>query len=95
MDVLFTAPAIRLIAQGHGPSQCVPWHSHDNISDAFFCLSGRLRIATRAPDRIVLLDPGDSHTVPPGVAHFVSGEAGRPCEMLIVQGVGAYNYVAE
>ena len=93
MDVICSVPGMRLIAQGHGPGQCVPWHSHDHIDDTFFCMKGRIRIATRQPDEVVELAPGDSFTVSAGTAHFVCGTDGQPCEMLTLQGVGNYNYV--
>jgi quercetin dioxygenase-like cupin family protein len=94
MDVVASPVGLRLIVQGHGPSQCVPWHSHDRISDSFFCMKGRVRIATREPDGVIELPPGGFFTVAAGVAHFVSGARGQPCQMLVLQGVGTYNYVS-
>ncbi|WP_162581518.1 cupin domain-containing protein [Variovorax sp. PBS-H4] len=95
MDVIAAPPGLRLIFQGHGVRECVPWHSHDNIADTFFCVKGTLRIATRSPERVVELAPGDVHEVAAGVPHFVSGLGGTPCEVLILQGVGTYNYVQQ
>lgn len=93
MDVIAAPDRLRLILQGHGVRECVPWHSHDHIADTFFCVKGALRIATRSPDQVAVLEPGDTYQVAPGVAHFVSGVNGAPCEVLILQGVGSYNYV--
>ncbi len=93
MDVLASPFRLRLIVQGHGRGQCVPWHSHDEITDYFFCTHGRARIATR-DSKVHLLATGETCEVPPGMPHFVSGEAGMACEMLVLQGVGHYNYVA-
>jgi len=45
------------------------------------------------PDGARVLAPGEVYTVPAGVPHMVSGNAGQPCELLILQGVGVYNYV--
>ena len=79
--------------------QCVPWHSHSNITDTFFCLDGPMVVATREPDIARQLSfelaVGDRFDVPPGRAHFVRGRFGRRCRFVIVQGVGAYDYVPE
>lgn len=93
MDVVASPPLLRLIVQGHGENECIPFHSHDQITDTFFAMSGHVRIETREPDASHVLMPGESVAVPSGVAHRVSGNAGQPCEMLILQGVGRYNYV--
>jgi mannose-6-phosphate isomerase-like protein (cupin superfamily) len=94
MDVLAFEPTLRLLYQGCGEGQCVPWHSHDNVSDFFFCSHGSLRIAVRDPDSEHMLQPGQTFEVPRGVPHFVSGIDGAPCDMLILQGTGRYNYIA-
>lgn len=93
MDVVASPPSLRLIVQGHGENECIPFHSHDQITDTFFAVNGQVRVETRDPDAAHVLMPGDSVAVPAGVAHRVSGNAGQPCEMLILQGVGRYNYV--
>lgn len=93
MDVLASPENLRLIVQGHGIDECVPLHSHDRITDTFFCVNGHVRIETKDPDAACVMVPGDIFSVPPGVAHLVSGNAGEPCEVMILQGVGSYNYV--
>lgn len=94
LDVLVSRPDVRLLVQGHGQGQCIPWHSHDVIADTFFCTQGQARVATRNPDVVHVLSPGQSCTVEPTVAHMVSGVNSSPCEILILQGIGRYNYVA-
>ncbi|WP_395346284.1 cupin domain-containing protein [Variovorax sp. UC122_21] len=94
MDVIASPPELRLIVQGHGVDECVPWHSHDRIADTFYCVSGVARVAVRDPEEGArVMAPGEVYTVPAGVPHMVSGNAGQPCELLILQGVGVYNYV--
>ena len=74
--------------------QCVPWHYHSSITDAFFCLDGPLVVETRAPRHTYVLQPGERCTVPPKTAHYVHGENGGPCRFLILQGVGEYDNAA-
>ena len=46
--------------------QEVPWHHHSAITDTFVCLEGALRVQTRDPDELHLLQPGQTVAVPPG-----------------------------
>ena len=73
--------------------QCVPWHYHSEITDAFVCLEGPMVVETRAPRNEYLLTPGQRCAVPPRTAHYVHGQADGPCKFLIVQGVGVYDFV--
>src|SRR5204863_4301548 len=56
--------------------QCVPWHYHSEITDAFVCLEGPMVVETRAPRNEYLLMPGQRCAVPPKTAHYVHGEDG-------------------
>ena len=73
--------------------QCIPWHYHSEITDAFVCLEGPMVVETRAPRNEYLLTQGQRCAVPPRTAHYVHGQADGPCKFLIVQGVGVYNFV--
>lgn len=74
--------------------QCVPWHYHSTITDAFFCLDGPMVVETRAPRAEHVLRSGERCAVPPKTAHTVHGQDGGPCRFLILQGVGVYDNVA-
>jgi mannose-6-phosphate isomerase-like protein (cupin superfamily) len=93
LDVLAAPPNMRLLVQGHGVYECATWHSHDNITDNFFCVQGYALIATKNPDVRRVLAPGEVYMVAAGVLHFVSGAEGKPCVVLVLQGVGVYNSV--
>ena len=73
--------------------QCVPWHYHNEIADSFVCLRGPMVVETRAPRNEYVLEPGHRCSVPPKTAHYVHGKDGGPCQFLIVQGVGIYDFV--
>ncbi|HEU0156973.1 MAG TPA: hypothetical protein VFQ82_12945 [Stellaceae bacterium] len=72
--------------------QCVPWHYHSEVTDNMVCLEGPMVVETRAPRAMHRLLPGQRCTVPPKTAHYVHGENGGPCQFLIVQGVGVYDF---
>lgn len=82
---------VRQIALDEG--QCVPWHYHSKISDIFFCMEGPMQVVTRNPDAVKFLMPGETFSVPPGKAHYVSGVDKHHCKFMIVQGVGQYDYI--
>jgi quercetin dioxygenase-like cupin family protein len=73
--------------------QCVPWHYHSEVTDNFVCLEGPMVVETRAPRALYELAPGERCAVPPKTAHYVHGKQGGPCKFLIVQGVGAYDFM--
>jgi quercetin dioxygenase-like cupin family protein len=75
------------------PGEKIPWHYHSAITDRFFCLAGRISVETRAPRQRVELAPGDDFEVVPKTAHEVRNIGDGDCRFLIVQGVGAYDYV--
>ena len=73
--------------------QEIPWHYHSQVTDTFFCLEGKLSIETRAPRAHHRLAVGETCAVPAKTAHRVTGEDGRRCRFLIVQGIGSYDYL--
>jgi quercetin dioxygenase-like cupin family protein len=73
--------------------QSVPWHYHSETTDHMVCLEGPMVVETRAPRQTHLLNKGDRCAVPPKTAHYVHGVDGGPCQFLIVQGVGVFDFV--
>jgi len=78
-----------------GPGESIPWHHHTQVSDHYYSLEGVVLIETRAPDARRELNPGESATVIPPMAHHVSNPSGKPCRFLLIQGVGKYDFVNE
>ena len=73
--------------------RCVPWHFHNEVTDSFVCLDGSMVVETRAPRAMHELSPGQRCAVPPKTAHYVHGKNDGPCQFLIIQGVGTYDFV--
>lgn len=72
--------------------ECVPWHYHSAVTDSFVCLEGPMVVETRAPRAHHRLMPGQRCSVAAKTAHYVHGEDDGPCQFLIVQGVGVYDF---
>ncbi|MFZ5428478.1 MAG: cupin domain-containing protein [Thermodesulfobacteriota bacterium] len=90
---IIDAPGVKVTLMTYEPGQEVPWHSHTTVTDAAFCLKGEVELAYRDPDESVTLAPGGWRQVPPGRVHRVRCAGPGPCEVLLVQGVGAYDFV--
>ena len=93
VETVAATPDLRAKRFTLAPGQQIPWHFHTEITDWFFCLSGRLQVETRAPRNAWAMAPGGSCEVPPRTAHRVSNAGAEACEFLILQGVGNYDYV--
>ena len=86
-------PDFRINELQLSPTQTVPWHAHTNISDTFYVLDGKLRLFFRDPKEDVLLEPGESYAVRPGRPHLVTNAGETSMTILVLQGVGEYDYV--
>ena len=75
--------------------QGVPWHSHSETADTFFCMEGSLIVEMRAPAASLVLKPGEHCTIGSKRPHHVHGNNYEPCKFMIVQGVGVYDWMPE
>lgn len=92
-EVIARTPMLRVVELELGASEEVPWHFHTQITDTFYCLLGEARIQHGARGEDARLRVGESHSVPVGTPHRVSNGGTSPCRLLLVQGVGAYDFV--
>lgn len=86
-------PGFRISEMQLSPSQTVPWHSHSRISDTFYVIAGQLRLFLQDPKEEVRLGPGESYPVAAGRPHLVTNGGDVSVSLLIMQGVGEYDYI--
>ena len=86
-------PGFRISELQLSPTQTVPWHSHSQISDTFYVLEGEMRLFLQNPKEDRRLGPGDSFAVAPGRPHLVTNAGTGSMTMLVLQGVGVYDYI--
>ena len=86
-------PGFRIQELQISPRQQVPWHYHNNVQDTFYVLEGRLRLFLREPKEEVLLDPGETYSVPAKRPHLVTNGCNTSTTFLVLQGIGEYDYV--
>ncbi|MBV9835714.1 MAG: cupin domain-containing protein [Alphaproteobacteria bacterium] len=86
-------PGFRVAELQLSPTQKVPWHFHNNISDTFYVLEGEMRLFLQNPKQEVRLKPGESFVAAAGRPHLVTNAGQTSLTFLIMQGVGEYDYV--
>ena len=86
-------PGFRVAELQLSPTQKVPWHFHTNISDTFYVLEGEMRLFLQKPKQEVRLKPGESFVAVAGRPHLVTNAGETSLTILIMQGVGEYDYV--
>jgi quercetin dioxygenase-like cupin family protein len=98
----YTVKSVELVAIGSdvqarlftlAPGETIPWHFHSAVTDWYFVLEGALSIDTRAPADHQLLAVGASYHIPPKTAHLIANRTDRDTRFLLVQGVGAYDFL--
>ena len=87
------SPDVRVTLMTFDPGQEIPWHTHSNITDTSFCLKGEVELSLRGPDETVRLTSGQWREVHIERAHRVRCLGPGQCEVLLVQGVGEYDFM--
>ena len=75
------------------PGETIPWHFHSAVTDWYFVLAGTLSIETRAPADRRALAVGEAYHIAPKTAHLISNRSNADTRFLLVQGVGAYDFL--
>jgi quercetin dioxygenase-like cupin family protein len=86
-------PGFRITELQIGPTQKVPWHYHNSVSDTFYVLAGSICIYMQDPKEKIELAPGQSFAVPPKRPHLVTNAGDTSAVFLVLQGVGEYDFV--
>lgn len=86
-------PGFRISEMTLSPTQTVPWHYHNNVSDSFYVIEGQLRLYLQNPKETILLGPGESYAVAARRPHLVTNAGDTSMTILVLQGVGEYDYV--
>ena len=86
-------PGFRITELQIGPKQKVPWHTHSNVHDTFYVLSGSIHIYLQDPKEDVRLMPGETFAVPPKRPHLVTNAGETSAVFLVLQGMGEYDFV--
>lgn len=95
-QAIVETPEVRVTLMTLGPGEATPWHSHSIVADTAFRLDGEVAVERRGPAGDVTslpLLPGEPCRMEPGQVHRVVNLGVTPCRFLLVQGVGAYDFL--
>lgn len=93
---ILETPEARVTLMTLAPGEATPWHRHSVIADTAFRLDGEVEVQVREADgniESIRLLPGAPCRMEPGRVHRVANAGATPCRFLLVQGVGAYDFV--
>lgn len=75
------------------PSDMIPWHYHSAAEDHYFVLQGALTVSTRLPEDTQTVGVGRDYQIAPGRPHLIANRSDADCRFLLLQGVGALDWV--
>jgi len=73
--------------------QSNPRHCHPDSEEALYLLRGRLEHTVG--DEVVILDPGDTLVIPPGLFHNATSIGDSDAEMIVAYSTAARGFVLE
>ncbi len=68
------------------------WHYHSEVVEYCYCLDGVV-VIEQAGKQSHVLKPGENVKIAVGDVHRVCNVGAQPCRYLVVQGVGAYDFL--
>ena len=93
MKLLVQTADVRIVEYTLKPGDRHPWHHHSQVTDRVYCLDGLIGVETRQPAKKIVLRPGESCETPRDTIHRVSNEGDGAGRYLLVQALGAYDYI--
>ena len=90
-ELIAEAPVLRVQILTLAEGEDVPWHYHTEITDTIACLEGPMEV--KMPSGSHQLEAGDTFAVGPHTPHRVCGKDGGRCRFLVVQGIGAHDFI--
>lgn len=91
--VIAQTPELRVTEYVLPPGKIHHWHHHSEVTDRFYCLEGLISVELKTSADQLLLRPGETCTVAPGVVHRAGNAAAEISRYLLVQGIGRYDFV--
>jgi quercetin dioxygenase-like cupin family protein len=83
---------VRVVEFLLAPESRGAWHHHSQLSETCYCLKGELSVDIEG-NKAIILHAGEKCKVADGVRHSVFNATKTPCNFLVVQGVGEYDFV--
>lgn len=92
LRVLVDTPDVRVAEFSLSPGEAGDSHYHSAVKEYCYCMEGSLAINLQSGPRQNLA-PGEKLEIQAGVPHQVVNTGAATCRYLVIQGVGAFDYV--
>ncbi|HEC18324.1 MAG TPA: cupin domain-containing protein [Gammaproteobacteria bacterium] len=90
--VLVDTTDVRVAEFSLPPGEEGECHRHSAVTEYCYCLEGSLAVVLRGGQRKILA-PGEKLEIRAGIVHQVINVDAASCRYLVVQGVGAFDFV--
>lgn len=91
---VFTTQGVRITHMVLAPGEEIPWHLHTLVRDTFYVMLGPLTILTREPDAESNIEAGETFQTGIGQPHRVTNRSARDVAVILLQGIGEYDFQA-
>lgn len=91
-QLLIDTADVRVAEFSLPPGQAGERHYHSNVSEYCYCLEGILSVTLEGGPRKTL-SRGERQLIPAGVPHQVTNTGEVSCRYLVVQGIGAFDFI--
>ena len=91
-DHVFSTDDVQVNHMVLAPGQEVPWHFHTFVRDTLYVVRGPVTIFTRTPAETTIAEEGETVETPAGRRHRVANESDHDVSILLIQGVGKYDF---
>lgn len=96
ITLVAAGPDVQVREFAVAPGEEIPRHYHTALTDWCYCLEGvvaaEIQEANDAPPKMLMLKPGESCRIEPGLAHRLSNGGSGTCRYLLVQAGGKYDF---
>jgi quercetin dioxygenase-like cupin family protein len=92
-ETLLHTPDVRIRIMTLEKGNTIPWHIHTQVTDHTVCLEGEIEVHLRDPEDSLTLTPGQYHEIPAKRPHTLLNRGEASARYLLIQGVGAYDFV--
>jgi quercetin dioxygenase-like cupin family protein len=94
LEQVYSTRNVRVSRMELAPGEEIPWHVHTQVRDTFYAVRGPVTIQTRQPERTTVIKAGETFQTGVGQPHRVANTAGWDVSLLLIQGVGEYDFRA-
>jgi quercetin dioxygenase-like cupin family protein len=91
-EAVFSTDEIQVHRMVLAPGEEVPWHFHSDVRDTFYVLRGPVTIFTSEPEATTIIDAGGIFQTRERQPHRVVNASDHEVSVLLIQGVGKYDF---